>query len=68
MPSKYCPDCDKITCSASMPTFCAWCGRSLVERDVLPKYDTYEEREQVLKQAREDIKIKRDAGGQIKLF
>lgn len=68
MPSKYCPDCDKIVCSATSLIFCPYCGKSLLGQKALPEYNTWEEREEILKQARQNAVVKTDAKGQIKLF
>ena len=68
MPSKFCPTCDKIVCSATSLTFCPYCGKSLLSQKVLPSYNTWEEREEILKQARQNAIVTTDAKGQIKLF
>lgn len=44
MSSKWCSKCKVIVTTNTIPKYCAWCGKDLREEQILPEFNTWEER------------------------
>lgn len=50
MASKWCSKCQKIVTTNTIPKYCAWCGNSLILEKTLPEFNTWIEREIIVKE------------------
>lgn len=66
MPSKYCPECQKIiTTGGSSPNFCYYCCRNLSDMPVLAPIIHYKDRVRLLEKLKKEYKPE---PAQLKLF
>ena len=49
MASKWCSKCQIIVTTNNIPNFCAWCGKDLRLENILPSFNTWAEREKIVK-------------------
>lgn len=69
MKSKWCSVCQEIVTCSFEPNYCCWCGKDLRNESILPRFATYEEREQIVfKLKNSEIPLKISEIKQIKLF
>lgn len=47
MSSKWCSNCELIVSTNTKPNYC-WCGKDLRNEEVLPEFNTAEEREAII--------------------
>lgn len=50
MSSKWCSNCKIIVTTSTVPNFCAWCGKDLRLENILPEFNTWAERENIVKE------------------
>lgn len=48
MSSKWCSNCELIVSTNTKPNYCCWCGKDLRNEEVLPEFNTAEEREAII--------------------
>lgn len=48
MSSKWCSDCQQIVTTNNIPKYCAWCGKDLRNEDILPDFNTWKERQELV--------------------
>lgn len=76
MSSKYGPKCGRVTSTNGVPNFCAWGCGSLAAEPILPGYDKWNERLEMIEKIKQnhktesDLKVEEIKPGafQIKLF
>jgi len=77
MPSKWCPNCGRITSCNSTPNFCCWGCGSLKDEPLLPPYSEWKNgQDEIIEQARQNwekrqkelLKTKNKEQVQMKLF
>ena len=66
MSSKWCSNCQKIVTTNTVPNFCAWCGNSLILEKTLPEFNTWIEREFIVKELLQAQQVKENT--QLSLF
>lgn len=57
MASKWCSRCQKIVTTNTTPKFCAWCGKDLRLENILPQFNTWTEREKLVKELLQAQKV-----------
>lgn len=66
MSSKWCSNCQKIVTTNTVPNFCAWCGNCLILEKTLPQFNTWLEREFIVKELLKAQQVKENT--QLSLF
>lgn len=66
MSSKWCSNCKQIVTTNSKPNYCCWCGKDLRNEDILPEFNSWEERVKLVNELIEKDKILKTE--QLKLF